>query len=134
MGNAALEEDARKRLMGFNRFCGIQLDEVDHGYSRGSCVIEEHHLNPVGIAHGGMICTLMDVCSGTAAVYAGEEKRGGVTQSCNIHYLRPVTGNKMTCEARVVKAGRRTSLVQAELFRGDGELAAVGSFSFFYTD
>ncbi len=134
MQRESLTELARSRLQGFNIHCGIRLDLVEEGFCRGNCQIDERHVNPLGMAHGGLICTLMDVCSGNAAFYARSREGRMVTQGCDIHYLRPVPMGVMSCEARVVRAGARVCVVRAEVFDREGNLAADGTFTFFYLD
>ena len=126
------QEDLRERSMGFTGYCGIRIDKVEQGYCEVSIPrLEPHHLNPRGMAHGGLICTLMDVCAGVTAIYAHGETRNIVTQNCDIHYLRPAAGS-LRAVGRVLKAGRSTCVSQVELMGEDGQLCAQGSFTLFY--
>ncbi len=51
----------------FVRFCGIEALDVTEGQTRLRLVLRQDHANNLGIAHGGIICTLLDVAMGTAA-------------------------------------------------------------------
>jgi uncharacterized protein (TIGR00369 family) len=54
-----------------------------------------------------------------------EENERTVTVDLTIHYLRPVPEGSAKASARVVRAGRRVVTVSAELFDGEGKLAAT---------
>lgn len=124
----------QKRLAGFTGYCGVRIDEAADGFCRAHCDLEEHHLNPRGAVHGGMLCTLMDVAAGTAAISAFDPPRVAVTQSADIHYLRPAGGSRLRAEGRAVKAGHSVAFVQAEVFDDEDKLVAVGGFEFFYIE
>ena len=127
-------ENARARLGAFNQLIGLEVDEAGEGFCRGSCPIEEKLLNPRGSVHGGELATVLDTTAGLAAIMSSPAQRSVVTQSADIHYLRPVTGGRMFCRAETVKAGRHTGLVQAEIRTEDGTLAVTASFEIFFVD
>jgi uncharacterized protein (TIGR00369 family) len=51
----------------FVEYCGIEAIDVVEGRTRLRLVLRPEHGNNLGIAHGGIICTLLDVAIGTAA-------------------------------------------------------------------
>ena len=118
----------------FNRYVGLRCEAVGQGWSRVVCEIRPELCNPWGAVHGGMSTTIMDVAGGIAAIYASGEARPMVTQSAEIHYLRPLTGTGMIAEGSVVKAGKRTCLVRVELYDAERRVCRVGDLSLFYTD
>lgn len=127
-------EKARARLGGFNQLIGLEVDAVGEGCCRCSCPIEEKLLNPHGSVHGGALAALLDTAAGIAAIASSPELRSVVTQSADIHYLRPVTGKRMYCLAETMKAGRHTGLVRAELRNEEGVLAVSATFEIFFLD
>jgi acyl-CoA thioesterase len=53
-----------------------------------------------------------------------------VTLECKINYLRAVGEGEVLCHARVLHAGRRTLMVEAEVLQGDKLVAkATGTFA-----
>lgn len=133
MSEVKFQKILKDRLKGFTGFCGIEIDEVSEGFSRASCELQPQHLNPQGKVHGGMISTLMDVCGGTAAIYASKPPRMIVTQSADIHYMRPIKGGVMRAEARALKSGRSTCVVQVDVYGESEKPAATAIYEFFYT-
>lgn len=122
----------RQNREGFNGFCGVLIDRAAGGESRVHVDLEPRHFNPWGSAHGGLLSTLMDVAAGAAAISACDPPRRMVTQSAEIHYLRPAAGTRLTAEARTLKAGRSVAFVQVEAKDDAGALVAAGSFELFY--
>ena len=132
--NAAWVARVNEDMGPFNRYVGLRCEAVGQGWSRVVCEIRPELCNPWGAVHGGMSATIMDVAGGIAAIYATGEARPMVTQSAEIHYLRPLTGTGMVAEGSVVKAGKSTCLVRVELYDAERRLCCVGDLSLFYTD
>ena len=88
-------ERLKSRYKGFNAYCGIHFDSVQDDVCTISCPLRPELLNPAGIAHGGLVATLTDVAAGLMALQADAWAHNIVTQSCNIHYLRPGTGDTL---------------------------------------
>ena len=51
----------------FANHCGIEPLDIADGRSRVRVALRPEHCNSFGIAHGGLICTILDVAMGTAA-------------------------------------------------------------------
>ena len=123
------------RHSGFNEHCGIRFLAASPGRVTAGCSLGPQHLNPMGYAHGGMIATLMDVAAGGTSLFAHGHYRPSVTQSADIHYLRPVSGERMLAEGVCLKAGRRSAVVRVELrAEGSDALCAAGEFELCYLD
>ena len=103
---------------------------------RMSITLEEHHTNPRGVMHGGVVTTLMDeALGGVIASVRGLETMFAAphaTVEMNAGFLagaRP--GDRVVVEARVLRLGRRVAFGEAEARRdGDGELIAKGRMTF----
>ena len=84
------------------------------------------------MAHGGLIFTLCDVATGVAARTGG---RITVTLDSNIHFLRRAKDTeKLVARGRVVKAGRTTGFVTAEVFDDTDKLIATADMTVYYVD
>ena len=119
---------------GFGVFCGLEPGEIAKGEAVFRCRIDQRHLNPHGIAHGGILFTLMDTAAGTAAATLCGASRGLVTQCAGIHFLRPALPGLVTARAQVLKSGRRTALVIAEIFDEAEKRLSYADFEIFYLD
>jgi uncharacterized protein (TIGR00369 family) len=109
----------------FARLLGIEVDSVEPGHAVLSMKLRHEHMRNNAIAHGGVIATLIDSAMAIAIMALLEENERTVTVDLTIHYLRPVPEGSAKASARVVRAGRRVVTVSAELFDGEGKLAAT---------
>lgn len=117
---------------GFNSHNHIVVTEVGDGTSVVEVKLVQESLNPLGMAHGGLIFTLCDVATGVAARTGG---RITVTLDSNIHFLRRAKDTeKLVARGRVVKEGRTTGLVTAEVFNDEGKLIATADMTVYYVD
>ena len=119
-------------------FCarnGIRCTKMDVGYCELECDLGPEHKNPHGAAHGGMLFTMVDVagCWAAAVVRGTEGVRPLVTQNASIHYLRPVTGGRLTARGRTVKSGKHTALAEVDIFDEQGRHVVRGEVTAFYT-
>lgn len=85
----------------------------------------------MGIAHGGIMFTLMDTCAALAAGLGGEnpERRTVATLSMTINYSQAVASGCVIAESRV-RGRRRTMAVAFERRSAAGDLlaTALGTF------
>lgn len=102
--------------------CGIVITEVTDASARCEMPLTPLHLNANHVAQGGAVFTLCDFCMAVAANAQGHLT---VSQSCDIHYLRPGTGDKLTAEARVLNQSRSTCLVEVRVVDTAGKLVAL---------
>ena len=103
----------------FAELCGIETIGVFDGVTRLRVALGPHHANNIGMAHGGLTCTLLDISLATAA-----RMRVGspvMTLDLQIAFIGPGRG-VLIGEGRVVKAG--TSIVFCE---GDVRQESDGS-------
>jgi uncharacterized protein (TIGR00369 family) len=105
----------------FVRFCGIEALDVVEGRTRLRLALRPEHANNLGIAHGGVICTLLDVALGTAArLRAG---RPVVTLDMQARFVAPGR-DILLAEGRVTRAGRSVIFCEAEIRDPAGDLVA----------
>lgn len=104
--------------------CGIEAVGRTDGVTRLRLVLGPHHENNLGMAHGGILCTLLDVALGTAA--RTEIGRPVVTLDMQVAFLSPGRGT-LTAEGRVVRAGRSIVFCEADIRTEAGELVARGT-------
>jgi uncharacterized protein (TIGR00369 family) len=113
------------------RLLGMWPIKVDTGLAVFACAPDESVYNPIGMVHGGLLCTLADSAAG-CAVHTTLD--AGVVYSSigiTVNFLRPVTlrSGTLVATGRVVKPGRRVATATAEIVDGDGRLVATASSS-----
>ena len=91
------------------------------------------HLRSLGIAHGGVIASLLDSVMGLAASKSAPPDHYLVTAQLNVHFLRPAReGETLVASAEVRHGGRKLAVVQGEIRAGKDHLVATGSATFVY--
>lgn len=114
----------------FTSVLGCELLSLGEGSAELRLGMREELRNRGGKLHGGAIFTLVDVAMGLACSASHGFDEHSVTLECKINYLRAVGEGEVLCQARVLHAGRRTLMVEAEVLQGDKLVAkATGTFA-----
>jgi uncharacterized protein (TIGR00369 family) len=114
------EYEARIRAsfakQGFMKTMGAHLTRVLPGAVEIELPLSPAVSQQAGIAHGGALVAIADSATGYAALSLMPPGTDTVTIELTINYLAPAVGDRMVARGRVVKAGRRTTVTQAEVF------------------
>ena len=110
---------------------GMWPTKVDVGLAVFECRPDESVYNPIGMVHGGLVCTLADSAAGCAVHTTLDAGVSYSSIGITVTFLRPVTLDSGTLVAtgRVVKPGRRVATATAEIVDGAGRLVATASSS-----
>ena len=95
------------------------------------CRPDESHYNPIGMVHGGLVCTLLDSALGCAAHTTLPAGTGYTSIEIKVNYLRAVTADSgpLLCTGRVTKPGRRVTFAEGEVLDNQGKVVATASGS-----
>lgn len=87
---------------------------------------KEFHYNPLGVVHGGVISSLLDSAMGCSLHTQLPKGTGYTTLELKVNFLRPTTlkTGLLTCEGRVVHAGSRVAMTEAQIRDPKGKLIA----------
>lgn len=114
----------------FSQLLGCRLQRLEEGVAEVALALEPHLRNRGGFLHGGAIFSLVDIAMGLACSSCHGFDRRSVTLECKINYVRAVSEGEVLCIARVLHAGRRTLVLDADVFQGDKLVAkAQGTFA-----
>jgi acyl-CoA thioesterase len=114
----------------FSQLLGARLLRLDDGVAEVALALEPQLRNRGGNLHGGAMFSLVDIAMGLACSSAHGFDQQSVTIECKINYLRGVSEGEVLCIAKVIHAGRRTLVVDAEVFQSDKLVAkAQGTFA-----
>jgi len=108
----------------FASHCGIEALETPDGRTLLRLVLAPQHLNNIGMAHGGVTCTLLDIAMGSSA-----RRRADLpvmTLDMQTSFIQPGRG-VLVGEGRVLRAGRSVIFCEGEVRTESGELVAKGS-------
>jgi uncharacterized protein (TIGR00369 family) len=106
---------------------GIRLDSVEPGECRTSLSLTERHLQQDGFVHAGVQATLADTTAGAAGATLIRPDQYVLTAEFKISLLRAAKGSRLTCIAKVLKAGSTLTVVESEVFCGTAEASRLVS-------
>ncbi|QWD91602.1 PaaI family thioesterase [Polynucleobacter sp. MWH-Braz-FAM2G] len=108
---------------------GVVPEYAKDGKSRISLEIKPEYENSFGIAHGGVIMTLLDFAMGAAARSTTDIPLGAMTIDMTVSFLRPSIG-KIVVEGSILKPGKTINYCEAIVLNEDGEITAKSSGTF----
>jgi 1,4-dihydroxy-2-naphthoyl-CoA hydrolase len=111
---------------GFIAALGLVVDTVTPDRVTGSVSIGPQHLQPHGIVHGGVYCSIIEtVASVAGSVWLGDRGRV-VGMSNQTDFLRAVGGGTVHATGSPIHRGRSSQLWLVEITDDDGRLLARG--------
>jgi uncharacterized protein (TIGR00369 family) len=123
---------AQLQQLAENTFWGLlggQLIEWNEKQAVVSLDIKPHHLNLIGILHGGVHASLIDSAMGLMAMRAKPESNI-VTSNLNLIYVAPIVEGRLVVTAEVLHSTGKTITTQAYAKTETGDLCAFGTGSF----
>jgi 1,4-dihydroxy-2-naphthoyl-CoA hydrolase len=104
---------------------GIELLEASPELVRSRLEWTPERCTAGGIMHGGVLMALADNAGGICAFLNLPEGASGTgTIESKTNFLRAVTGGTVTATTRPLHKGRTLIVIESELAREDGKLAA----------
>lgn len=104
---------------------GIELLEADRGLVRACLAWAPERCTAGGVMHGGALMALADTCGGICAfLNLPEGAQRTATIESKTNFVRAVREGSVTASTRPLHNGRRFSVLETELTRADGALAA----------
>jgi acyl-CoA thioesterase len=111
------------------RFLGMDIDVVEPGHTLTRLHIDDTHLNPNGVVHGGVLFTMIDTAMGLATMTVLDEGRCASIE-VHLRFLRPATSGVLEAHATVVSQGRKVVHLEARIHDDAGRLMATGTGTF----
>jgi len=109
----------------------FDIRALEEGRVEFGCTLDESVYNPIGVVHGGLVCTLLDTVVGCAVHTTLPAGVAYTSIELKVNYLRAVTltSGPLTAVGRVVKPGRRVAFAEGEVFDAAGRSVATASSS-----
>jgi uncharacterized protein (TIGR00369 family) len=109
----------------------FDIRALEEGRVEFGCTLDESVYNPIGVVHGGLVCTLLDTVAGCAVHTTLPAGVGYTSIELKVNYLRAVTATSgpLTAIGRVVKPGRRVAFAEGGILDAAGRTVATASSS-----
>ena len=115
----------------FVRSLGMELLHMDAGRSEVALSVAPDHLNAWGVAHGGVLMTMLDVAMAMAARSVHASGHGVATVEMKTSFMRPAEG-RLHAHGHLQHATSTLAFCQAELLDDAGQLCASATGTFKY--
>ena len=125
MDSGAIDLNALRDLIPFAVELGIELLEASPEVVRARLEWTPERTTTADTMHGGAIMSLADTCGGIGAfVNLPDGAIGTATIESKTNFLRGVRGGSITGTTRPLHKGRTLIVLETEVARDDGKLAA----------
>ncbi len=95
---------------------GIEPIGVEDGKVTTQLVLAKRHTQHMGLCHAGVMATMADHSMGAAAQTLCDEGHWILTAELKTSLLRPGRGERLVCEAQVLKPGRAITFTEAHVW------------------
>jgi uncharacterized protein (TIGR00369 family) len=95
---------------------GVEPVAVGEGTLTTQLRVAPRHLQHTGQVHAGVMASLADHSMGAAAQTLAPEGHWILTAELKTSLLRAAKGERLVCEAKVIKPGRNISFTEAEVW------------------
>jgi uncharacterized protein (TIGR00369 family) len=115
---------------------GFRVIEAGEGEVLVVCAPEEAFYNPIGIVHGGLLCTLLDTAMGLAVQTLMPPGASFSTIEIKVNFLKAVRAGDgdLAARGRVTKRGSRVTFTEAEVRDPGGSLVGTATSSLLVHD
>lgn len=128
------ESATQPRRSGYRTLIGYRTKVWRENYGEIELRLGPQHMNSIGIAHGGVYVSLLDVALGSAVGYCPTpgHARYSTTISLTTTFLKSASAGIITAVGRVEGLHGRLATGTGEVRNEAGELLAVAQGSFLY--
>jgi uncharacterized protein (TIGR00369 family) len=116
-----------RKGMPVGKLIGFELGEAGDGRAVVTLETKEHHTNPMGTLHGGILCDIADAAMGIAFNSTLTPTETFTTVELKINFFRPVWKAQLRAEGKVVRRGKTVGYVECEVSDENGRAIAKAS-------
>ena len=117
---------AEWQMMGFGKLMGFKLIQRSPERSEAELVVREELCNRRGVMHGGAVMGFADTMGGMTASAALAQDQATATIESKTNFFAPIPkGDTARAVTTPLHVGRSTIVMQTNITRGDGKLAAI---------
>ncbi|HDS16473.1 MAG TPA: PaaI family thioesterase [Proteobacteria bacterium] len=111
----------------FPRHLGMRLIRLETDRVTVELDLDHCHLQPYGIAHGGVLSTLIDTATFWAVFPRIPAADGLVNIDLKLNYLQAVKNGRLRAEGYALRSGKSISYAEARVFNEQQELITHGT-------
>ena len=112
----------------------MKIRSLSLGESHLEVQVQEKHLQPYGMVHGGVCASLVDAAAFWAVYPHTAEDIGLTTVEIKLNYLAPVSGGHLIARGKSIRVGKTICLGEASVEDDKGDLVAHGTSTMMVLD
>jgi uncharacterized protein (TIGR00369 family) len=110
----------------FDALYGLEVLELSDELVRATVVVKEHHMQPMGLVHGGVFASIAEsLASAATAVSVIGDGNAAQGLSNQTSFLRPIVDGTIHAVARRRHRGRTTWVWEVEISDDEDRLCAL---------
>lgn len=109
---------------------GFVLEKAEHGRAVLRMPVLELHKQIHRVVHGGVLASLADTAGGFAAFLAAPIGSRSLTIELKINFLEGVESGEVWADARVLRRGKTTTVVECDVTDQDRRLVSKALMTF----
>jgi uncharacterized protein (TIGR00369 family) len=125
----ALAQERMRHSNPVNYF-GFQLEKAERGRVVFRMPVLEKHKQIHRVVHGGVLATLADTAGGFATFLAAPKGSRVATIEMKINFLEAVEDGEIKADARILRLGKTTCVVDCEVTDQRGQLVSKALMTF----
>ena len=111
-------------LTGFDALIGYTVDRCDGDGAQATLTVEDRHLQPMGLLHGGVYASIAEAIASVASWRGSGKAAAGLANHTS--FLRPAfEGDVVTAVAVPRHRGRTTWVWEVEFTNAEGKACAL---------
>jgi 1,4-dihydroxy-2-naphthoyl-CoA hydrolase len=113
-------------LSPFDTHYGLEFESITPEEARGRVEVAEHHRQPAGIVHGGVLASMAEsLCSIGTWIGVRDDDKNAQGLSNHTSFLRPILGGTIHAVARRRHRGRTTWVWEVDVTDDEDRLCAL---------
>ncbi len=109
----------------FDSLLGLEVESANDGESEVVLELLPSHCNRRGVAHGGVMCGLLDTALGAAVVSTLGESEWCGTLELSVQFRDPARHGPFRARGRVARRGRRVAFAEGRVVDVHDRVVAV---------
>jgi len=106
----------------------MKIADIDIGSSVVEIDLDQKHLQPFGLVHGGVFASIIDAATFWAFFYEIEDQNAGATSvDLKLNYLAPAITGRLIAKGRQIKHGKTLGYAEAQVTNESGKILAHGT-------
>jgi uncharacterized protein (TIGR00369 family) len=111
---------------------GLHVEELSDKVSVVSLTINDKHKQRLGVVHGGVIATMVDVAMGSLVVAA--TGKPAVSVEINVNYLLSASEGTIKAIAHLKRLGKRLHYAEADVVDDKGNILSTATGIYYTLD